>query len=78
MPKTIDLKQYFPTYGIKNIKVRCRAEGYKDSEFATTVVNNLPMLSYKKRVLYYTYVLLGVSTINLYIDGVLAYFASQI
>lgn len=72
MPKTIDLKQYFPTYGIKNIKVRCRAEGYKDSEFATTVVNNLPMLSYKKRVLYYTNVLLGVSTINLYIDGVLA------
>lgn len=72
MAKTIDLKALFATYGEKVIKVRCRAEGFRNSEFSTQTINNVPLVAIGDNILNVSNVLLGVESYDLYIDGVLS------
>lgn len=72
MAKTIDLKALFATYGQKVIKVRCRAEGFRNSEFSTQTINNIPLVEIGDNILNVSNVLLGVESYDLFIDGVLS------
>lgn len=46
MAKTINLTDFLKSYGKHTIKVRCRAEGFRNSDYATTEVENLPVIKY--------------------------------
>lgn len=72
MAKTIDLKALFATYGEKVIKVRCRAEGFRNSEFSTQIINNIPLVEIGDGILNVSNILLGVESYDLFIDGVLS------
>lgn len=65
---TLDLTQYFKTYGKQTIRVKCRAEGFRDSNIAESVVNVMPVAWYSKKGITITNILQNVSKIELYID----------
>ncbi len=73
MSFTKDLSAYITTYGTFTIGIKAHAEGFRDSETATTTYVNLPKLTYvDSTTITFSNVLAGVSTFDLYIDGTLA------
>lgn len=67
----LDLKQYIETYGLHQIKVVAMGEGFRNSNEVLKTYTNKPYIEYQDDGILVANVLLGVSSLDLYIDEVL-------